>query len=131
MNLKKRELIITVIMMIIFLAIGINISVLAATTQDGSQNIIINFNQNLNQPDHNINIINTTPEPIPEPPVNNNIPVNNNTVENNNVSKNNIANTGLGDWGWLNGGITPWLIIGTFAVIATFAYGKIKEYNQF
>ena len=71
MNLKKRELIITVIMMIIFLAIGINISVLAATTQDGSQNIIINFNQNLNQPDHNINIINTTPEPIPEPPVNN------------------------------------------------------------
>ena len=116
MNLKKKELIITVIMIITFIIVGLNVNVLASTHLDFSG---VNSNNSSNT-NNNIERVNTTNETA------NNVTPNtaNNTTNNTaNNTPGNLANTGLED--------APWLIIGICAVSAVFAYNKIKEYKSF
>ena len=126
MNLKKKELIFSIIIMVIFLAIGLNISVFA-TNDDERQNINLNFINIQNSQNTQIPVNNSTTN------IGGTIQVNNTTLikdaevsntNNANTNKNNpnqLANTGLED--------LPWVIIGLCAVSAIFAYKKIKEYN--
>ena len=126
MNLKKKELIFSIIIMVIFLAIGLNISVFA-TNDDERQNINLNFNNIQNSQNTQIPVNNSTTN------IGGTIQVNNTTLikdaevsntNNANTNKNNpnqLANTGLED--------LPWVIIGLCAVSAIFAYKKIKEYK--
>ena len=115
MKLGKKELIISIVMLIVFLILGLNLSVFA------TNNNSISFNNGFS-----FNLVNNN---------NNIIPTNNsatNNVENNttqipqnntnNTSNTNVPNTGLED--------APWLIIAVCGVSAIFAYKKIKEYNQ-
>lgn len=124
MNLKKKELIFSIIIMVIFLAIGLNISVFA-TNDDERQNINLNFNNIQNSQDTQIPVNNSTTNIGGSVQVNNTTLIKDAEVTNtNNTNTNNpnqLANTGLDD--------LPWVIIGVCAVSAIFAYKKIKEYN--
>lgn len=104
MKLGKKELIISIVMLIVFIIIGLNFSVFATSTS-------IHFNLAGNNSNNNSNTI----------PQNNVIPQNNTTNTNNSSTKD-VPNTGLED--------APWLIIAVCGVSAIFAYKKIKEYNQ-
>lgn len=104
MKLGKKELIISIVMLIVFIIIGLNFSVFATSTS-------IHFNLAGNNSNNNSNTI----------PQNNVIPQNN-TTNTNNLSTKDVPNTGLED--------APWLIIAVCGVSAIFAYKKIKEYNQ-
>lgn len=104
MKLGKKELIISIVMLIVFIIIGLNFSVFATSTS-------IHFNLAGNNSNNNSNTI----------PQNNVIPTNNTTNTNNSSTKD-VPNTGLED--------APWLIIAVCGVSAIFAYKKIKEYNQ-
>ena len=122
MKLMKKELIISVIMMIAFLIVGFNLAVLATSNDDGSQNIIFPpANNNLNNnliiiaPNNNTNLDNeNTGNSL-------NIPIKDGEVENTNTPTE-VPDTGLED--------LPWLIIGVCIVSAIFAYKKIKEYKE-
>ena len=124
MKLRKKELIISVIMMIVFLIVGFNLAVLA-TSDDGSQNILFPpANNNINTP----NIItpgnNTADEENNENTGNTiNIPIKDGEIGNANTNTpTEVPNTGLED--------LPWVVIGICAVSAIFAYKKIKEYKE-
>lgn len=106
MNLKRKDLVISIIMLVVFLVIGMQVSVLATS---GST---INFQMGNNTANNSVNQIpqtNTTPTPNATP------------TNNANTSNTTVPNTGLTGM--------PWLIIGVCAVSAVFAYKKIKEYN--
>ena len=122
MKLKKKELIISVIMLIVFLVAGLNLAVLA-TSDDGSQNIL--FPPANNSLNNNLNIItpgnNTTDDENTGNSIN--IPIKDGEIGNANTNTpTEVPNTGLED--------LPWVVIGICAVSAIFAYKKIKEYKE-
>ena len=121
MKLKKKELIISVIMLIVFLVAGLNLAVLA-TSDDGSQNIL--FPPANNSINNNLNIItpgnNTTDDENTGNSIN--IPIKDGELNENTNTPTEVPNTGLED--------LPWVIIGICAVSAIFAYKKIKEYKE-
>ena len=121
MKLKKKELIISVIMLIVFLVAGLNLAVLA-TSDDGSQNIL--FPPANNSLNNNLNIItpwnNTTDDENTGNSIN--IPIKDGELNENTNTPTEVQNTGLED--------LPWVIIGICAVSAIFAYKKIKEYKE-
>ena len=87
MNLKKKELIFSIIIMVIFLAIGLNISVFA-TNDDERQNINLNFNNIQNSQNTQIPVNNSTTN------IGGTIQVNNTTlIKDAEVSNTNNANT--------------------------------------
>ena len=121
MKLKKKELIISVIMLIVFLVAGLNLAVLA-TSDDGSQNILfppannsLNNNLNITTPGNNTTDDENTGNSI-------NIPIKDGELNENTNTPTEVPNTGLED--------LPWVIIGICAVSAIFAYKKIKEYKE-
>lgn len=108
MKLKKKELVISIVMIIISLFIGLNLSAFAAT---GSQTVSFpSLNQNTDDTMGNLITINTST------PTQNtsNVTTNTNTTQT-------VPDTGLEE--------LPWLIIGICVVSAIFAYKKIKDYN--
>ena len=121
MKLNKKELIISVIMLIVFLVAGLNLAVLA-TSDDGSQNIL--FPPANNSLNNNLNIItpgnNTTDDENTGNSIN--IPIKDGELNENTNTPTEVPNTGLED--------LPWVIIGICAVSAIFAYKKIKEYKE-
>lgn len=111
MNLKKKELIISIIIMIVFLIVGLNISVLATNYEYSFNGSNTSNTSNLNN--FAIEVVNTT---------------DNNTLTNNQLNNNNTNNPGqLADTGLED---LPWVVIGICAVSAIFAYKKIKEYKE-
>ena len=121
MKLKKKELIISVIMLIVFLVAGLNLAVLA-TSDDGSQNIL--FPPANNSLNNNLNIITPSNNTTDDENTGNsiNIPIKDGELNENTNTPTEVPNTGLED--------LPWLIIGICDVSAIFAYKKIKEYKE-
>ncbi len=121
MKLKKKELIISVIMLIVFLVAGLNLAVLA-TSDDGSQNIL--FPPANNSLNNNLNIITPSNNTTDDENTGNsiNIPIKDGELNENTNTPTEVPNTGLED--------LPWVIIGICAVSAIFAYKKIKEYKE-
>ncbi len=121
MKLKKKELIISVIMLIVFLVAGLNLAVLA-TSDDGSQNIL--FPPANNSLNNNLNIITPSNNTTDDENTGNsiNIPIKDGELNENTNTPTKVPNTGLED--------LPWVIIGICAVSAIFAYKKIKEYKE-
>lgn len=108
MNLKK-ELVISIVMIIVFTIVGLNMNALAADNQFTNltltnKNNVVNTNTS-----NSIQFVNTANG------------INNNT--NTNTSNENLANTGLED--------LPYLVITLLAVSAIFTYKKIKEYKAY
>lgn len=124
MKLGKKELIISIVMLIVFIIIGLNFSVFATSTSINFNLAGNNSNNSNTIPQNNVIPQNNTIEKDQERPQNNTvIPTNNTTNTNtNNSSTKDVPNTGLED--------APWLIIAVCGVSAIFAYKKIKEYNQ-
>lgn len=124
MKLGKKELIISIVMLIVFLVLGLNFSVFATNT--GNNSLTLNFNlSGNNNANNNIPVNNNATNNIEkdqERPQNNTVIPTNNTTNTNNSSTKDVPNTGLED--------APWLIIAVCGVSAIFAYKKIKEYNQ-
>ena len=121
MRLGRKELIISIVMLIVFLVIGLNFSVFA-TNASISFNLAGNNSSNNTIPQNNTIQQNNTIEKDQEIPQNNTVIPTNNTTNTNNSSTKDVPNTGLED--------TPWLIIAVCGVSAIFAFKKIKEYNQ-
>ena len=121
MKLKKKELIISVIMLIVFLVAGLNLAVLA-TSDDGSQNIL--FPPANNSLNNNLNIITPGNNTTDDENTGNSIiiPIKDGELNENTNTPTEVPNTGLED--------LPWVIIGICAVSAIFAYKKIKEYKE-
>lgn len=111
MKLSKKELIITIVMIMIIL-IGLNVSVLAASnTNGGFSNLVVGGNNATTN--GVIQVVNENTSPL-------------NTAKNNTANTNTpgqLANTGLED--------LPWLVIGACVVSAIFAYKKVKEYKAY
>lgn len=118
MNIGKKELIISVVLILVFLIIGVNASVLATTIDVGDF-------VNRIKGDNNTTTNNTAIPQIPSNRTNNetqNSPATNNSINNANTNTpGKVPDTGLED--------APWLIIGICAISAVFAYKKIKEYR--
>jgi len=115
MNLKKRELVISIVLIMIFTILCLSVNVYATSntpTWEEYQQQLNNTNNNV----ENITQIATTNENK-----DNSIPTNNTTNNNNNNTSGELANTGLED--------APWVIIAVCVVSAVFAYKKIKEYK--
>lgn len=113
MNLTKKELVISIIMLVFFIIMGFNLTVFASNT---SQTINVSTDTN------NKAVFNLSGDNQTEKDKENNVAdVNKNVNKNNNNSSEKLADTGLDD--------LPWLVIGVCAVSAVFAYKKIKEYN--
>ena len=117
MKLNKKELIISLIMIVTFVFIGINLETLA-TNNNGN---ILDWNGiNFGNTDSNTTIDNNATdtgkdgEEIPQ------INSTNSNASNNNPDQ--LADTGLEDW--------PWIIIAICAISTVFAYKKIKEYKE-
>ena len=124
MKLGKKELIISIVMLIVFLALSLNFSVFATNT--GNNSLTLNFNlSGNNNANNNIPVNNNATNNIEkdqEKPNNTTvIPTNNNTNVNNTAGKD-VPNTGIEDM--------PWLVIAVCGVSAIFAFKKIKEYNE-
>lgn len=128
MKLGKKELIISIVMLIVFVVIGLNVSVFA-TSSTNTVSLNNGFSFNLTNNSNTIPTNNTATNNIEkdqEIPTNNTvIPTNNTNVNNantNNASTKDVPNTGLEDM--------PWLVIAVCGVSAIFAFKKIKEYNE-
>ena len=117
MNLRKKELIVSVIIIIAFVFIGMNVNVMA-TVLDASNGW--NFNTSVN--DNGLIVV--EPGKDTEVVVNtvNKANTTNTTNKTNNNTPGQLANTGLAD--------APWLIIAICAASTVFAYNKIKEYKD-
>lgn len=115
MRLKKKELIFSIVMAIILLFAGCNLSALA-TSSNGSQTFNWTIGVQNKNTSNSINVIETNKDE----PINtiNTIVTNNST----NNTSGTVPNTGLED--------LPWVMIGICAVSLVFAYKKIKEYND-
>lgn len=123
MKLGKKELIISIVMLIVFLVLGLNFSVFATNT--GNNSLTLNFNlSGNNNANNNIPVNNNATNNIEkdqERPNNTTvIPTNRNA--NTNTAGKDVPNTGLED--------APWLVIAVCGVSAIFAFKKIKEYNE-
>ena len=112
MNLKKKDLIISIVMLLVFIVLGLNVSVLATSTENNVLTLPITQNTTNNNTNNQISqivISNTSSNTA------------NNLVTNSKTANTNVPNTGLTD--------LPWVVIGVCVVSAVFAYKKIKEYN--
>ena len=113
MNLKKKELIITIIMLVVFIVIGLNLTVFAAQDGTNTTSYLTTWGSNTsNNSTGNIQAINT-----------NTTSNTSNTNTNTNTNTTKMPNTGAED--------LPWLVIAGCVVSAVFAYNKIKEYKEF
>lgn len=110
MNLKKKELVISIVMVIVFSIIGLNLSVFASNGQTQIEFPSLT-NQN-NATGNTIQVINNTTNTNATGTI---------EIANNTNNPGQLANTGLED--------LPWLVIAVCAVSAVFAYNKIREYN--
>lgn len=117
MSLGKRELIISIVALVVFVVISINVVALATNTGNIQFNEWTSGSTNTNT-NQTIDITNS----IKDGETNISIPTNTNTNSNTNASGN-LANTGLEDE-------LPWLVIVLCGVSAIFAYKKIKDYNN-
>lgn len=123
MELKKKELIIGIALVIAFILICINVTVFADNNAWGS------FADKMKNEESDGNLSWGTGNEVNTIPSNEtkdgnkveNIPSNQVTNNTANNTPGQLADTGLAD--------TPWLIVGICAVSAIFAYKKIKEYN--
>lgn len=119
MKLGKKELIISIVMLIVFLVMGLNFSVFAT-------NASISFNLAGNNSSNNNSIpignANNIIEKDQERPNNNTTVIPTNSNANTNTAGKDVPNTGLED--------APWLVIAVCGVSAIFAFKKIKEYNE-
>ncbi len=121
MNLKKRDLIICLIGIIMILIFGLNV------ISNASSSITYNWgdnNTNSNSIINQISLTNTSSTNNSEGNIstentNNTTRTNNATTTNNNSVS--MPNTGLED--------LPWVVIAICGISAVFAYKKIKEYN--
>lgn len=104
----KKELVISVIALIAFLAISLNVCVFAATSLDNP--FTTSFETDV--PENTTTGNNTIPKVTT-----------NNSATNNTNTPGSLANTGLEN--------PAWIVIGIFAVTAVFAYAKIKEYKAY
>ncbi len=127
MKLGKKEMIISIVMMIVFLVLGLNFGVFATNTEENKARINFNLSGN-NSVNNSIPVNNSTGtnnniEKDQEIENNNSstgIPTNNNV--NTNTAKEDVPDTGLED--------APWLVIAVCGISAIFAFKKIKEYNE-
>lgn len=119
MNFRKRELIISIVALVVFVIISINVVALATNTGNIQFNEWTSGSTNTNT-NQTIDITNSIKDG--ETNINVSIPTNTNTNSNTNASGN-LANTGLEDE-------LPWLVIVLCGVSAIFAYKKIKDYNN-
>lgn len=123
MNLKKKELIISIVLIVLFAIFCINVNVFA--TEGGSTPVnwqdYVNSRNDTNENYENIGTnqtpVNANKDNVTAPSNN----ANNNNNANVNNTSGNLANTGLAD--------TPWLIIGICVVSVAFAYKKVREYK--
>lgn len=116
MNLRRKELIVSVIIIVAFIFIGMNASVLASSLDYPWNNMPTNDNGTGE-------LIEVVGNKDQEVTVNNTSTNSNTSANNTNTNKpGQIADTGLEDW--------PWLIIAICAVSTVFAYNKIREYND-
>ena len=119
MSLGKRELIISIVALVVFVVISINVVALATNTGNIQFNEWTSGSTNTNT-NQTIDITNSIKDG--ETNIIVSIPTNTNTNSNTNASGN-LANTGLEDE-------LPWLVIVLCGVSAIFAYKKIKDYNN-
>lgn len=115
MSLGKRELIISIVALVVFVVISINVVALATNTGNIQFNEWTSGSTNTNT-NQTIDITNSIKDG--ETNINVSIPTNTNTN-----ASGNLANTGLEDE-------LPWLVIVLCGVSAIFAYKKIKDYNN-
>jgi len=118
MNIKKRELIISIVMIVAFIILSCNFSVSAISANADPNRVTLTIPSNNINDTNMIEIINGTNT---AQPTNTNTSTNTNTNTNTNTPSQ-LANTGLED--------LPWLVIGLCAVSAIFAYSKIREYKS-
>ena len=113
MNMRKKELIVSVIIIIAFVFIGMNFSVMASSLDINGFNFSTSVNDNgliEVEPGKDEEVVITT--------TNNT----SNANKNSNNTPGELADTGLAD--------VPWLIIAICAVSTVFAYNKIREYKD-
>lgn len=106
----KKELIVSVIAILAFLVLSLNVCVFASENT-GFSNLIVG--ENVEEGDNT----NTGNEQIE-------IVGNENTETANNTNEpGELANTGLED--------LPWVVFGLLAILAVFTYRKVREYNAY
>ena len=118
MNFKKKELIVTIIMLIVFVIIGLGLNAYASSP---SVNLVIGGNNSTS----GLQIVQNTNSSTVE---NTNSSTSGTVITNTSTSTNtsNSTNTSMP---YTGAGEMPWLIIAICAASAIFAYKKIKEYN--
>lgn len=114
MNLRKKELIVSVIIIIAFIFIGMNVNVLATSLDVNGWNFNTTVNDN--------GLIEVETGNKDEEVVVNTANTTNKTKNNTNNTPGQLADTGLAD--------APWLIIAICAASTVFAYNKIREYKD-
>lgn len=117
MNINKKNLIITIIMIVAFIALSFNLSVSAVNANAGFSNITLTTNTNSVNSTNMIEIVDNT-NTIQVTDTNTNTTV----VNTSNTTPEEVPDTGIED--------LPWLVIGICAISAAFAYNKIKEYKS-
>lgn len=118
MSLGKRELIISVVALVVFAVISINVVALATNTGNNIQ--FDEWTSGGTNTNNNQTIDRTNTIKDGETNTNGVAPTNTNTNTN---ASGNLANTGLENE-------LPWLVIVLCGVSAIFAYKKIKDYNN-
>lgn len=105
----KRDLIISVLAILAFLAISLNVCVFASTSLENPFNTSFGTKvpENTQTGNQTIETVNT----------------NNSSANNNTNTPGQLADTGLEN--------PAWIVIGICAVTAVFAYAKIKEYKAY
>ncbi len=120
MSLKKKSLIISIIVLMLFALITFNLKVSA---NDNSGYLDLTTRPDNENTDDEIPVDTpTTPAPTTQDGNGNNNNGNSNVDGNNTNEPGQLANTGLED--------LPWAIIAVCAVSTVFAYKKIKEYKD-
>lgn len=126
MSLKKKELVISIVLIVLFAIFCINVNVFATEGSSAPVNWQDYVNSR-NDTNENYENVPTNQAPvdtnkdetvIPTNNANNNSNVSNANVNN---TSGNLANTGLAD--------APWVIIAICVISAAFAYKKVKEYK--
>lgn len=115
MKIKKRELIISIIMIIAFIVMSFNISVQATSVNADPNRVTLTIPTNNTNTPNMIEVVDGTNSAQPT-----NTNASNNT--NTNTAPTQLADTGLED--------LPWLVIGLCVISAVFAYNKIREYKS-
>ena len=124
MNLKKKDLIVSVIMIVLFVVFGLTVvsNATSSITYNWGSGNDTNSSSIINQISTNTNTnISTTNTDSNISTVNTNSTSTNNNNNNNNNNTSSMPYTGAED--------LPWVIITICGISAVFAYKKIKEYN--